>query len=152
MAPGADRETTVSTAMANVLVLAARQLLPVMTSPASERFTAFQEESGKPGPWALSLRLRPAADHLAQWPGNGILQPEQRNYFKQGAAAMSNRKKLTGTNGRYVSRHRKEPSWTIGDLAGGPGGLAPRAALPARFSKSARISGFPENGEMRNDD
>jgi hypothetical protein len=42
---------------------------------------------------------------------------------------VSNRKEVTGTNGRQVSRHRKEPSWTIGDLAAGPGGLGAKLAV-----------------------
>ncbi len=36
---------------------------------------------------------------------------------------MSNRKKAAGDRGRHIPQHRKEPSWTVGDLPGLPSGL-----------------------------
>ncbi len=42
---------------------------------------------------------------------------------------MSNRKRALGGSRRYVSRHRKETSWKIGDLAAVPAGLTSKMAV-----------------------
>jgi len=42
---------------------------------------------------------------------------------------MSNTKEATGVGRRYVARHRKEPSWTVGDLAAASGGLSAKIAI-----------------------
>jgi hypothetical protein len=63
---------------------------------------------------------------------------------------MSNTKKATGVGRRYVARHRKDPSWTVGDLAAASSGLGAKIAvaglagvalvLPATSAFAARSS------------
>lgn len=42
---------------------------------------------------------------------------------------MSNKKRALGGSRRYVSKHRKEPSWKVGDLAAVPAGLTAKLAV-----------------------
>jgi hypothetical protein len=42
---------------------------------------------------------------------------------------MSNKTKAAGTRGRHAPQHRREPSWTVADLAGMPGGLGAKIVV-----------------------
>jgi hypothetical protein len=42
---------------------------------------------------------------------------------------MSNKTKTAGTRRRHAPQHRKEPSWTVGDLAAMPGGLGAKIVV-----------------------
>ncbi len=42
---------------------------------------------------------------------------------------MSNKTKAAGTRGRHAPQHRREPSWTVADLAGIPGGLGAKIVV-----------------------
>ena len=42
---------------------------------------------------------------------------------------MSNRTKAAGTRERHAPQHRKDPFWTVGDLAGVPGGLGAKIVV-----------------------
>jgi hypothetical protein len=71
---------------------------------------------------------------------------------------MSNKTKAAGTRRRHAPQHRKEPSWTVGDLAAMPGGLGAKIvvagvagatlALPATsaFASPSAIPTHPSPG------
>ena len=42
---------------------------------------------------------------------------------------MSNKTKAAGTSRRRTPQHRKEPSWTVGDLSAMPGGLGTKIVI-----------------------
>src|SRR6266851_5014970 len=42
---------------------------------------------------------------------------------------MSNKKKAAGPRGRHTPQHRKEPSWTVGNLAAMPSGLGAKIVI-----------------------
>ena len=46
---------------------------------------------------------------------------------------MSNKTKTAGTRRRHAPQHRKEPSWTVGDLAAMPGGLGAKIVVAGGF-------------------
>src|ERR1039457_6822248 len=102
---------------------------------------------GAAGPLAqlsLSLHLRSAIDRLAKRYRNGIICSRGAFLREQSCFAspwprtvaghketpiMSNRTKAAGTRERHAPQHRKDPFWTVDDLAGVPGGLGAKIVV-----------------------